>query len=101
MVDCPDCYEIEVGCPTLTLVLASEERMFPYSGFAWGRFEEAAIELGFEEWTIHILGRDLAGLWRALQLHDVRWIRARQEHDAEISSGDCLVTEVRLVAVDG
>ena len=70
-----ECFETEVGTPTLTVELEAESRMLP-----WGTFQDAVLNdegvlLRLSPYEIRIEGDLLGDLWKSIQLQDVRVIR--------------------------
>ncbi|MDA7865146.1 hypothetical protein N9062_01735 [Akkermansiaceae bacterium] len=83
-----ECYEVEPGCPTLTVVWLSKETMIPWNQFSQGEFTPGEIVLTFgPSFTVKISGEDLEEIWKASQMQDLRSVRASQETD----NGKCRV----------
>jgi hypothetical protein len=88
-----DCFEVEPGCPTLTVVWLSKETMIPWNQFSQGEFTPGEITLKFgPTLTVRISGEELEEVWRAAQMQDLRRIRPTQESD----NGKCRVLTLEL-----
>ena len=91
-----ECYETEMGTPTLTIELSSGQRMIPYAGFRDAVFKGDSITIRFLDWIVVIMGKSLLPLWRQLQMQDVRIIR----HSLNDSMSDCSVTAIDVREAD-
>ena len=90
-----ECFEIEPGCPTLTVVWLVKETMIPWSRFSSGEYIPDQISLEFgDKLSVVIKGRDLDEVWRAAQMHDLRLIRASEEKDR----GKCRILSISIKA---
>lgn len=87
-----ECFETEVGVPTLTVEIARTATMFPYSSFRQAILQDERIVIELFDWQIVLVGERLSSLWRQLQMQDVRVIRT----SGEGSDGSCLVSEIKL-----
>ena len=96
ILEVEDCFGMEAGTPTLTVILEDVERMIPYHSLVGGRFVGNLIELTFQEWSVSIGGHHLGPLWSAFQLQDVRWVRAVAGVDADGLDGECAVTSLGI-----
>lgn len=86
-----ECYEVEPGCPTLTVVWLVKETMIPWNQFTLGEFTPDKIVLQFgTKLSVEICGKDLEELWRASQMQDLRMVRPSQESD----NGKCHVLSI-------
>jgi len=83
-----ECYEVEPGCPTLTVVWLSKQTMIPWSRFTSGEFTPDNLTLQFGAKTsVVIRGKNLEEIWRAAQMQDLRLIRPSKESD----NGKCRI----------
>ena len=97
-----ECFEVEPGCPTLTVVWLSKETMIPWNQFSQGEFTPGEIALMFgSRLTVKICGDDLEEIWRAVQMQDLRRIRPTEEADNGKSRVLTLEIEVLLDGGDG
>jgi hypothetical protein len=88
-----ECYEVEPGCPTLTVVWLSKETMLPWNQFSQGEFTPGEIALKFgSRLTVKICGDDLEEIWRAAQMQDLRRVRPTEESD----NGKCRVLTLEV-----
>ncbi len=83
-----ECFEIEPGCPTLTIAQQVKETMLPWNRFTTGEFARDKVSLYFTgKIVVSIRGNHLEEIWRAAQMHDLRSVRASQDSD----NGKCRV----------
>ena len=94
--DTEECFEIEMGTPTLTLELSGEQRMVGYSGFRDAVMKSGGITVRFRDWIVIINGENLSFLWRQLQMQDVRLIRVNKR----TAEGDCVVTQIQITEIE-
>ena len=91
MKEVEDCFEVDPGTPTLTVILNESARMIPYHSFIGATREQSSIRIEFDRWELEIEGANLASLWRALQLQEVRWLQVATAEMAEELEGDCVI----------
>ena len=88
-----ECYEVEPGCPTLSVVWLSKETMIPWHQFSQGELTPGEIELNFgPRLSVKIRGKGLDELWRASQMQELRMVRPSQESD----NGKCHVRSISI-----
>jgi len=88
-----ECYEVEPGCPTLTVVWFSKETMIPWNQFSQGECTPGEIVLKFgPSFTVKICGENLDEIWRASQMQDLRAVRPTEESD----NGKCRVLTLEI-----
>lgn len=91
-----ECFEVEVGAPTLTLILKNEQRMIGYAGFRDAVCNDGRITIRFRDWQVTIVGQNLKLLWKQMQMQDVRVIRVCKN----VPEGDCLVTQIQIEEIE-
>lgn len=70
-----ECFETELGVPTLTVENPGHQRMIGYSSFLDALMEGNRITVRFRDWLVVITGESLETLWKQFQMQDVRVIR--------------------------
>ena len=91
-----ECFETEMGVPTLTIELAKEQRMISYAGFRDAVLKGNNITISFISWNVIIRGESLLALWQQLQLLDVRVIRCS---DSSIEA-ECSISQIEMLEND-
>jgi hypothetical protein len=92
-----ECFDLEPGCPTLTVVLDEGESMLPWSRFESGEYTDSRIDLFFGEKTVVVIeGESLRKIWEAVQLQDLRQVRLSRESD----NGQSQVTSLMVDSQD-
>lgn len=75
-LDVEEPFEVLPGCPTVCFNVGEQATMLPWSAFGVGRFSKCRVELEFGDLVVVIIGASLEGLWRFIQLQDVRELQA-------------------------
>ena len=102
-IDNDDCFESEMGVPTLTIREGNQEHMIPWVTFLGGKFSLhegeglEKIELRFQGVEVHLEGRRLRTLWEKSQLQDLRWVREITDPTGENENQEGIVTSIQLV----
>ena len=88
-----DPFEVTPGCPTLSFDAKGKQMMVPYHLFKFGTYSPNIIVLTFTSGRLMINGKNLHGLWRHLQLQDVRCLYIRKD----LNPSDPCITEMSWV----
>lgn len=90
-----ECFETELGTPTLTVENSGHHRMIGYGSFCDALMDGNRITIRFRDWIVIVTGESLATLWKQLQMQDVKLIRpskVKPQHGCRIANIE--VTEV-------
>ncbi|GHC56062.1 hypothetical protein [Roseibacillus persicicus] len=92
-----ECFELEPGCPTLTVSTPFRETMLPWSSFTSGEWVRDKVILEFgQQGAVQIVGQNLREIWRAAQMQELRLIRPSRDTD----NGNCRIESLSNVAFE-